>query len=83
LLVGIQLKAEAYESLICYLQDIVVLFGLGLNILFGSCWADPITAMLLIPFLMREGLDSFREEQEAQTNHKIQFFAQFRYVFIK
>ena len=58
------LRAEAYESLICDLQDLVVLAGLGLNILFGWWWADPIMAMLLIPFLLREGLESFREDHE-------------------
>ena len=61
------LRAEAYESLICDLQDLVVLAGLGLNILFGWWWADPITALVLIPFLVKEGLESFREED----NHKM------------
>jgi len=58
------LMAEAYESLICDLQDLVVLAGLGLNILFGWWWADPIMAMVLIPFLIKEGFESFRDEQE-------------------
>ena len=58
------LMAEAYESLICDLQDLVVLAGLGLNILFGWWWADPIMAMVLIPFLLKEGFESFRDEQE-------------------
>lgn len=58
------LKAEAYESLICDLQDLVVLGGLGLNILFGWWWADPLTAFVLIPFLIKEGLESFNEEKE-------------------
>jgi divalent metal cation (Fe/Co/Zn/Cd) transporter len=58
------LRAEAYESLVCDLQDLVVLVGLGLNILFGWWWADPIMAMVLIPFLIKEGLESFRDEQE-------------------
>ena len=61
------LRAEAYESLICDLQDLVVLAGLGLNILFGWWWADPIMALVLIPFLVKEGLESFREED----NHKM------------
>jgi divalent metal cation (Fe/Co/Zn/Cd) transporter len=56
--------AEAYESLICDLQDLVVLAGLGLNILFGWWWADPIMAMVLIPFLIKEGFESFRDEQD-------------------
>ena len=58
------LRAEAYESLFCDLQDLIVLLGLGLNILFGWWWADPIVALLLIPFLIKEGLESFRDEQE-------------------
>jgi divalent metal cation (Fe/Co/Zn/Cd) transporter len=55
------LRAEAYQSLICDLQDLVVLVGLGLNILFGWWWADPVMALALVPFLIREGLESFEE----------------------
>ena len=56
------LRAEAYQSLICDLQDLVVLVGLGLNGLFGWWWADPLMALALVPFLIREGLESFEEE---------------------
>jgi divalent metal cation (Fe/Co/Zn/Cd) transporter len=56
------LKAEAYQSLMCDLQDLIVLAGLGLNTLFSWWWADPIMALALIPFLLREGLESFEEE---------------------
>ncbi|MEJ2241194.1 MAG: cation transporter [Candidatus Bathyarchaeota archaeon] len=38
------LRAEAYQSLICDLQDLVVLVGLGLIGLFGWWWADPLMA---------------------------------------
>ena len=58
------LRAEAYESLFCDLQDLIVLAGLGLNILFGWWWADPVVALLIVPFLFREGLESFRDEDE-------------------
>ena len=58
------LRAEAYESLVCDLQDLVVLVGLGLNVLFGWWWADPLAALLLVPFLVKEGLESFRDEDE-------------------
>ena len=56
------LRAEAYQSLICDLQDLVVLVGLGLNILLGWWWADPLIALALVPFLIREGLESFEEK---------------------
>ncbi|UCD26745.1 MAG: cation transporter [Candidatus Bathyarchaeota archaeon] len=54
------LRAEAVESLMCDLQDLTLLFGLGLNALFGWWWADPVAALLLIPFLLKEGLESIR-----------------------
>ncbi len=54
------LRAEAVESLICDLQDLTLLFGLGLNALFGWWWADPVAALLLIPFLLKEGWESIR-----------------------
>ena len=57
------LRAEAYESLMCDLQDLVVIAGLGLNILLGWWWADPVMALTLVPFLVREGLESFRKEE--------------------
>ena len=57
------LRAEAYESLMCNLQDLAVIAGLGLNILLGWWWADPAMALALVPFLIREGLESFREEK--------------------
>jgi len=57
------LRAEAYESLMCDLQDLVVIAGLGLNILLGWWWADPVMALTLVPFFVREGLESFRKEE--------------------
>jgi divalent metal cation (Fe/Co/Zn/Cd) transporter len=54
------LRAEALESLICDLQDLTLVFGLGLNALFGWWWADPVAAILLIPFLLKEGWESIR-----------------------
>jgi divalent metal cation (Fe/Co/Zn/Cd) transporter len=55
------LRAEAYQSLICDLQDLVVLVGLALNSLFSWWWADPLMALVLVPFLIKEGLESFEE----------------------
>jgi divalent metal cation (Fe/Co/Zn/Cd) transporter len=49
------LRAEAVESLVCDLQDLTVLLGLGLNALLGWWWADPVAALAVIPFLLKEG----------------------------
>ncbi|MDA0988155.1 MAG: cation transporter [Chloroflexi bacterium] len=58
------LRAEAVESLICDLQDLTLLLGLGLNALLGWWWTDPVAALLLIPFLLKEGREAFSEEEE-------------------
>ncbi|NIP66751.1 cation transporter [Candidatus Bathyarchaeota archaeon] len=58
------LRAEAVESLICDLQDMTVLLGLGLNALYGWWWADPIAALALIPLLLKEGWDAILPEKD-------------------
>jgi divalent metal cation (Fe/Co/Zn/Cd) transporter len=60
------LKAEATESLACDLQDLTLLVGLGANALFGWWWADPIAAVLLIPWLLKEGREAFFGEEEEE-----------------
>ena len=58
------LVAEAKETLICDLQDLTVLLGLGANFLFGWWWADPIAALGLIPFLIKEGSEGVMGEED-------------------
>ena len=56
------LRAEAYQSLVCDLQDLIVLFGLALNSIFSWWWADPVIALMLVPFLIKEGFESFEDD---------------------
>jgi divalent metal cation (Fe/Co/Zn/Cd) transporter len=58
------LKAEAKETLVCDLQDLTVFVGLGANFLFGWWWADPVAALGLIPFLIKEGLEGVMGEAD-------------------
>lgn len=59
------LRAEAKESLACDLQDLTLLIGLGANALWGWWWADPVAALALIPWLVKEGWESvFQKEGE-------------------
>ena len=53
------LRAEAMESLFCDLQDLTILVGLGLNTLFSWWWADPVSALVLVPFFIKEGRENF------------------------
>jgi divalent metal cation (Fe/Co/Zn/Cd) transporter len=60
------LRAEAKETLFCDLQDLTVLVGLGANFLFGWWWADPVAALGLIPFLVKEGWEGVMGEDYDQ-----------------
>ena len=68
------LRAEAMESLFCDLQDLTILVGLGLNSLFSWWWADPVSALLLVPFFIKEGRENFSghchgDEHEGHDEH--------------
>lgn len=54
------LRAEALETLACSYLTVTLLIGLGANSLLGSWWADPAAAMLMVPWLVREGLEGVR-----------------------
>ncbi|MBI2836212.1 MAG: cation transporter [Chloroflexi bacterium] len=61
------LRAEAKESLACDFQDLTLLIGLGANALWGWWWADPVAALALIPWLLKEGWESvFQREEGAE-----------------
>ncbi len=56
------LRAEAVESLVCDLQDLTILVGLGFNAWLGWWWADPVAALGLIPFLLKEGREALSQK---------------------
>ncbi len=58
------LRAEAKESLACDLQDLSLLVGLGANVLWGWWWADPVAALTLIPWLVKEGWESVFHKED-------------------
>lgn len=56
------LVSEAKETIACTWLSAITLMGLGLNALFGWWWADPVAALLMIPWLVREGVEGLRGE---------------------
>lgn len=58
------LRADAYETITCAWLSLTTLAGLALNSALGWWWADPIAALLLIPLLIREGLEGLRGEED-------------------
>ena len=51
------LIAEAKETLFCLNLSVLVIIGVGVNYLFGLWYFDPIAALFMIPWLIKE----FRE----------------------
>jgi divalent metal cation (Fe/Co/Zn/Cd) transporter len=56
------LEAEAKETLVCAILSLTLLIGLAANAAFGWWWADPVAALLMIPWLIKEGSATFKGE---------------------
>ncbi len=56
------LRAEAKETLACAYLSLTLLVGLLLNAVAGWWWADPAVALLMVPWLIREGVEALRGE---------------------
>lgn len=56
------LRADAYETVACAWLSLTTLGGLVLNAWLGWWWADPLAALVLVPLIVREGLEGWRGE---------------------
>jgi divalent metal cation (Fe/Co/Zn/Cd) transporter len=57
------LRAEAKETLACSYLSFALLVGLVANAARGWWWADPVAAFLMVPWLMKEGLEGLWGEE--------------------
>lgn len=56
------LRAEAKETLACSYLSFALLLGLVGNIAAGWWWADPAAALLMVPWLIKEGREGLSDE---------------------
>jgi cation diffusion facilitator family transporter len=59
------LAADALETLVCSYLSLTLLVGLGLNAWLGWWWADPLAALVMVFFLVREGWEAIEEGRQA------------------
>jgi divalent metal cation (Fe/Co/Zn/Cd) transporter len=54
------LVAEARQTIFCTYLSAILLAGLLLNAAVGWWWADPIAALVMVPFIAKEGFEGIR-----------------------
>jgi len=54
------MHADAKQTEFCTFLSAILLGGLLLNAAFGMWWADPIAALVMVPIIAREGVESLR-----------------------
>ncbi|UCC38586.1 MAG: cation transporter [Candidatus Aminicenantes bacterium] len=62
------LIADSKETLACAFLSLALLLGLGSNYLFGFWQADPIVGLIIVAFLLREGLEGWRESGSSSND---------------
>jgi len=56
------MAADATQTELCTYLSAILLGGLVLNALFGWWWADPTAALVMLPIIVKEGLEALRGE---------------------
>jgi len=54
------LRSEAQQTQLCSYLSGILLGGLALNAIFGWWWADPIAALVMVPIIVKEGIEALR-----------------------
>jgi divalent metal cation (Fe/Co/Zn/Cd) transporter len=56
------MQADAFQTTACWWLSLAVLVGVGLNTAFGWWWADPVAALVIPVFLLREARQAWEGE---------------------
>jgi divalent metal cation (Fe/Co/Zn/Cd) transporter len=54
------MKADSRQTDFCTYLSAILLGGLLLNALLGWWWADPVAGLVMVPIIVREGIDAIR-----------------------
>lgn len=56
------LMADSKQTELCTYLSAILLGGLLLNSLLGWWWADPVAALVMVPVIVKEGIEALRGE---------------------
>ena len=56
------LEADSRQTDLCVYLSAISLGGLALNALFGWWWADPVAALVMVPIIVKEGIEGLKGE---------------------
>ena len=56
------MMADSKQTELCTYLSAILLVGLILNALFGWWWADPVAALVMVPIIVKEGIEGLRGE---------------------
>ena len=62
------LEADAAQTSLCAYLSVIALAGVGLNAALGWWWTDPVAALVMVPIIAKEGLESLRGESCCDEN---------------
>jgi divalent metal cation (Fe/Co/Zn/Cd) transporter len=54
------MRADAKQTEFCTYLSAILLFGLLLNAVFGTWWADPLAALIMVPIITKEGIEGLQ-----------------------
>jgi divalent metal cation (Fe/Co/Zn/Cd) transporter len=60
------LVADAAETWVCSYLSLALLAGVGLHVLFGWWWADPVGALAMLPVMLWQGWETLGEARDPQ-----------------
>lgn len=58
------LQADAIETWVCSYLSLALLAGVGLHAAFGWWWADAVGALLMLPVILWQGVETLQEARE-------------------
>lgn len=58
------LIADSKETFVCSYLSLALLLGLGANALLGAWWADPMAALAMLPWVVKEGFEALTGDDD-------------------